>query len=174
MLLYVILMEEIWPSPPLTFTKFSYISTDWYRFLPYTYTYTYIHNIYIHIHIHIYISTGWLLYFYQGWMSMETSTSQIFCIIEKPPETSRLTVGWPPCFWDQKSSCYMSVSLNGGTRKSSILIGFSIMFTIHFGVPLFLETPIFLLEVFFVSKNDLHDLPWRQILGLNSLKGFNS
>ena len=53
----------------------------------------------------------------------------------------------------------MSVSLNGGTRKSSILIGFSIMFTIHFGVPLFLETPIFLLEVFFVSKNDLHDLP---------------
>ena len=26
--------------------------------------------------------------------------------------------------------------------KSSILIGFAIMFTIHFGVPLFLETPI--------------------------------
>ena len=26
--------------------------------------------------------------------------------------------------------------------KSSILIGFSIIFTIHFGVPLFLETPI--------------------------------
>ena len=26
--------------------------------------------------------------------------------------------------------------------KSSILIGFSIMFTIHVGVPLFLETPI--------------------------------
>ena len=37
---------------------------------------------------------------------------------------------------------YMSVSENGGTPKSSILIGFSIIFTIHFGVPLFLETPI--------------------------------
>ena len=32
---------------------------------------------------------------------------------------------------------YMGVS-----SKSSILIGFSIIFTIHFGVPLFLETPI--------------------------------
>ena len=36
----------------------------------------------------------------------------------------------------------MAVSENGGTPKSSILIGFSIIFTIHFGVPLFLETPI--------------------------------
>ena len=31
---------------------------------------------------------------------------------------------------------------NNGTPKSSILIGFSIIFTIHFGVPLFLETSI--------------------------------
>ena len=30
---------------------------------------------------------------------------------------------------------------NSGTPKSSILIRFSIIFTIHFGVPLFLETP---------------------------------
>ena len=30
---------------------------------------------------------------------------------------------------------------NSGTPKSSILIGFSIIFTIHFGVPVFLETP---------------------------------
>ncbi len=36
----------------------------------------------------------------------------------------------------------MGVSKNHGTPKSSILIGFSINFTIHFGVPLFLETPI--------------------------------
>ncbi len=36
----------------------------------------------------------------------------------------------------------MGVSKNRGTPKSSILIGFSIIFTIHFGVPLFLETPI--------------------------------
>ena len=35
----------------------------------------------------------------------------------------------------------MDVSKNRGTPKSSILIGFSIIFTIHFGVPLFLETP---------------------------------
>ena len=37
---------------------------------------------------------------------------------------------------------YMGVSKNNGTPKSSILIGFSIIFTIHFGVPLFLETSI--------------------------------
>ena len=38
----------------------------------------------------------------------------------------------------------MGVSKNSGTPKSSILIGFSIIFTIHFGgkLPLFLETPI--------------------------------
>ena len=36
----------------------------------------------------------------------------------------------------------MDVSKNNGTPKSSVLIGFSIIFTIHFGVPLFLETPI--------------------------------
>ena len=35
----------------------------------------------------------------------------------------------------------MGVSKNKGTPKSSILIGFSIIFTIHFGVPKFLETP---------------------------------
>ena len=38
----------------------------------------------------------------------------------------------------------MDVSKNRGTPKSSILIGFSIIFTIHFGgPPLFLETPIY-------------------------------
>ena len=35
----------------------------------------------------------------------------------------------------------MDVAKNRGTPKSSILIGISIIFTIHFGVPLFLETP---------------------------------
>ena len=38
----------------------------------------------------------------------------------------------------------MDVSENSGTPKSSILIGFSIIFTIHFGVPLFLETPVYI------------------------------
>ena len=38
----------------------------------------------------------------------------------------------------------MNVSKNSGTPTPNhpILIGFSIIFTIHFGVPLFLETPI--------------------------------
>ena len=40
----------------------------------------------------------------------------------------------------------MDVSENSGTPKSSILIGFSIIFTIHFGVPPFLETPKYTLE----------------------------
>ena len=40
------------------------------------------------------------------------------------------------------TSNYMGVSKNNGTPKSSILIGFSIIFTIHFGIPLFLETSI--------------------------------
>ena len=39
----------------------------------------------------------------------------------------------------------MDVSENSGTPKSSILIGFSIIFIIHFGVSLFLETPIWIL-----------------------------
>ena len=37
----------------------------------------------------------------------------------------------------------MGVSKNRGTPKSSILIGFSLIFTIHFGASRFLETPIF-------------------------------
>ena len=40
---------------------------------------------------------------------------------------------------------YMDVSENSGTPKSSILIGFSVIFTILFGVPLFSETPIYIL-----------------------------
>ena len=38
----------------------------------------------------------------------------------------------------------MDVSKNSGTPKSSIFMGFSMIFTIHFGgkIPLFLETPI--------------------------------
>ena len=43
------------------------------------------------------------------------------------------------------SSCHANVGVSenrGGPPKSSISIGFSIIFTIHFGVPLFLETPM--------------------------------
>ena len=43
----------------------------------------------------------------------------------------------------------MGVSENGGTPKSSISIGFSIInLTIHFGVPPFSETPIYMGYVF--------------------------
>ena len=42
---------------------------------------------------------------------------------------------------------YMGVSKNSGTPKSSISIGVSIIFTIHFGVPLYLETPIYLQKI---------------------------
>ena len=40
----------------------------------------------------------------------------------------------------------MGASENSGTPKSSIFIGFSIIFTIHFGVPLFLETPMYVVS----------------------------
>ena len=52
----------------------------------------------------------------------------------------------PPFFFSLSSFYeYMDVSENSGTPKSSILIGCSIIFTIHFGgPPLFLETPILL------------------------------
>ena len=48
----------------------------------------------------------------------------------------------------------MGVSKNNGTPKSSFLIGFSMIFTIHFGIPLFLETSVW---TFF---SDLPAVPW--------------
>ena len=51
----------------------------------------------------------------------------------------------------------VGVSKNNGP-KSSILIGFSIIFTIHFGVPLFLETPIYIYISHYGSMG-LDDLP---------------
>ena len=45
----------------------------------------------------------------------------------------------------------MGVSENSGTPKSSILIGFSIIFTIQFGVSKFLETPIYFSGMIFGS-----------------------
>ena len=45
----------------------------------------------------------------------------------------------------------MFPKIGGFPPKSSILIGFSIIFTIHFGVPLFLETPIF----YIITKSTL-------------------
>ena len=57
------------------------------------------------------------------------------------------TGGTPPLCqaWEKKNlplGSYMGVSKNNGTPKSSILIGFSIIFTIHFGDTPIFETPI--------------------------------
>ena len=57
----------------------------------------------------------------------------------------------------------MGVSKNNSTPKSSILIGFSIIFTIHFGVPLSLETPIWGAHVFsaiYGTSNSIHNDPF--------------
>ena len=65
----------------------------------------------------------------------------------------------------QGQDLYLDVSKNSGIPKSSILIGFSTI-TIHFGVPLFLETPFFFcrakmdtwhMHVFFLAVKT----PWR-------------
>ena len=55
----------------------------------------------------------------------------------KPNETKQE----PTTCWD------MGVSENRGPPKSSIKIGFSISFIIHFGVPVFLETPIYQTDI---------------------------
>ena len=64
----------------------------------------------------------------------------------------------------------MDLSKNSGTPKSSILIGFSIIFTIHFGVfPLFLETPIWL---YFFGMKKMYSLHWDYIpLRLATVQG---
>ena len=50
-------------------------------------------------------------------------------------------VDYPHSFFVHVFQSEMGVSKNEGTPKSSILIGFSIIFTVHFQVPLLLETP---------------------------------
>ena len=62
----------------------------------------------------------------------------------------------------------LGVSKNRGTRKSSILIGSSIIFTIHFGVPLFSETSNLFWEMFFSIMRRAHLL--RKIWSLFSKK----
>ena len=53
---------------------------------------------------------------------------------------------------------HVGVSKNrGGPPKSSILMGFSLIFTIHFGVSLFLETPMYILSTHIVSLLQLDD-----------------
>ena len=53
-------------------------------------------------------------------------------------------------------STWMFPKIGGKTPKSSILIGFSIIFTIHFGLPLLLETPT--TKILRISRCDLSPL----------------
>ena len=66
----------------------------------------------------------------------------------------------------------LGVSKNRGTRKSSILIGSSIIFTIHFGVPLFSETSNLFWEMFFSRMRRAHLL--RKIWSLFSKKNLKN
>ena len=66
------------------------------------------------------------------------------CLAERPrSENLVFKTGENHPDWDFRGFLDMGVSKYRDTPKSSILIGFSIIFTIHFGVPLFLETPIY-------------------------------
>ena len=51
------------------------------------------------------------------------------------------SLGFQPCLLDPKMWVFPKIM--GKPPKSSISIGFSIIFTIHVGVPLFLETPMY-------------------------------
>ena len=73
----------------------------------------------------------------------------------------------------------MSISKNNGTPKSSMLIGFSIIFTIHFGIPLYLETPVYRYEKISTKKTlhgqnnpkvDLHFLASKLLHFLNTYR----
>ena len=54
----------------------------------------------------------------------------------------------------------MDVSENSGTPKSSILKGYSINFTIHSGLPLFLETPKYLQPEIYIHFPEACQLFW--------------
>ena len=66
---------------------------------------------------------------------------------------------------------HVGVSKNrGGPPKSSILMGFSLIFTIHFGVSLFLETPMYILSTHIVSLLQFDNpgaVPWKELRSEN-------
>ncbi len=73
------------------------------------------------------------------------SLSAFYARSQETKRCSITEVGRDSWMKNEQIMCiYMGVSKNKGSPKSSILIGFSIIFTIHFGgPPLFLETPIY-------------------------------
>ena len=91
-----------------------------------------------------------------GWTSTQNQTSNLFRFFstKKNPSLQKTWGFFRPKIWKfcglTKKVLFLphlDVSENNGTPKSSILIGFSIIFTIHFGgPPLFLEPPIFLFQ----------------------------
>ena len=97
--------------------------------------------------------TNWSCIFHYKSQMMYKQTNQLLLFSPHTPATQKINRTLKG-FWKKK--CYppiasswktpspdMGVSKNSGfSPKSSILIWFSIIFTIHFGVPLFLETPI--------------------------------
>ena len=79
-------------------------------------------------------------------------------LVKLDHETPRIGVKIPKIFEVsplRNLQTYLGVSKNRGTPKSSILIGFSIIFTIHFGVPVFLETPICKHDSVLLGKKNL-------------------
>ena len=84
------------------------------------------HQLVIYHNLHNFHSTPW------------NSTAEKEHPLPKPA-FSVLEFTFPGCL-------YMDVSENNGTPKSSILIGFSII-NHQFGVPLFLETPIYVVMI---------------------------
>ena len=86
-----------------------------------------------------------------GSLARAAQWREALCILEGATETGqwsptdqshRIGIGFFLTFMNWNNYLDMGVSLNGGTHKSSILIGFSIVNFIHFGIPLFLETSI--------------------------------
>ena len=77
----------------------------------------------------------------------ETSNHDLICLTVEDSTQSQ----WPPFLPPPKT--HMGVSKNSGTPKSSILIGFSIIFTIHFGgfPPIFGNTHILKLTNWWVQ-----------------------
>ena len=64
---------------------------------------------------------------------------------------------------------YMGVSKNNGTPKSSILIGFSIIFTIHFGG----KIPLFLVQHPYIGFSQIAGSSMEMCVKVSPFRGWN-
>ncbi len=119
-------------------------------------------NIYIYIYLYIYgpyhkkamfcvnfspIRTYHMTTWRGSHLSVPVTTHQVYPV--KPTDGDHMNLG---------------ISKNRGTPKSSILIGFSTIFTIHFQVPLFLEGHPYIIQNFrYLNPHNLPGWthPWR-------------